>query len=248
MFWSQVKVEREKKSWPKRFIIMAIERSSFLDDQLEQSLSLWWNRKCLVHKGFLHGAVVDKMDSIWSRRWWNFICFGWVGELPLTIQVKLLRTFKNDHPSRRCVKISKWMFASLRQRPIEIHEETDFCQDLFYRLNVIQIQTPLCRSAILARRDSIVTDLCFKEMQEEKLKSHVNCRSQEAIGCFWRSMEYPGNVSWIRKYHPERTVALEGGATILPWEVRLPRSYPHLPRKKIGILFQRLKSVPRAWI
>ena len=86
-----------------------------------------------------------------------------------------------------------------------------FREDLFYRLNVIQIKTPPLRE----RKDDIpLLANHFLTKYNERLGKSVNSISSQALDVL-QKYEYPGNVRELENII-ERTVALEGGASILP--------------------------------
>jgi two-component system response regulator PilR (NtrC family) len=86
-----------------------------------------------------------------------------------------------------------------------------FRQDLYYRLNVINIKSPPLRE----RRDDIeLLANHFLKKYNDKLSKNIGGISDEALATL-KSYDYPGNVRELENII-ERTVALESGATILP--------------------------------
>jgi two-component system response regulator PilR (NtrC family) len=86
-----------------------------------------------------------------------------------------------------------------------------FRQDLFYRLNVINIRTPGLRER---SEDIPLLANHFLKKYNERLNKSIGGISTEAMDIL-KSYDYPGNVRELENMI-ERTVALEGGATILP--------------------------------
>jgi two-component system response regulator PilR (NtrC family) len=165
-------------------------------------------------KGSFTGAVVDKM-GLFEAADGGTLFLDEVGELPLTIQVKLLRAIQ-ERIIRRVggvedIKVDVRIIAATNRNLEEMVKSGAFRQDLFYRLNVIQIQTPALRDR---REDIPLLATFFLKKYTEKLQKPVSAISQEAMDAL-KKYEYPGNVRELENII-ERTVALEGGATILP--------------------------------
>jgi two-component system response regulator PilR (NtrC family) len=86
-----------------------------------------------------------------------------------------------------------------------------FREDLFYRLNVIQIKSPSLRDR---REDIPLLAQHFLEKYSVRLSKQIKGISSDAMEILKR-YDYPGNVRELENII-ERTVALEAGATILP--------------------------------
>ncbi len=138
-----------------------------------------------------------------------------VGELPLNIQVKMLRAIQ-ERMVRRVganddVKVDVRIIAATNRDLEEMVKQGTFRQDLFYRLNVINIKTPALRE----RKDDIpLLANFFLKKYNDRLGKTVQGISLEAMEIL-KKYEYPGNVRELENII-ERTIALEGGATILP--------------------------------
>lgn len=165
-------------------------------------------------KGSFTGAVADK-SGLFEVADGGTLFLDEVGELPLTIQVKLLRAIQErvirrvgateDH------KVDVRIIAATNRNLEEMVQKGTFRQDLFYRLNVINIKTPGLRD----RRDDIpLLANFFLKKYNERLNKNIGAISAEAMEIL-KKYDYPGNVRELENLI-ERTVALEGGATILP--------------------------------
>jgi two-component system response regulator PilR (NtrC family) len=103
------------------------------------------------------------------------------------------------------------IIAATNRNLEEMVAKGTFRQDLFYRLNVINIKTPGLRE----RRDDIpLLANHFLKKYNERLNKNIGAISTEAMEIL-KKYDYPGNVRELENMI-ERTVALEGGATILP--------------------------------
>ena len=165
-------------------------------------------------KGSFTGAIVDK-QGLFEVADGGTLFLDEVGELPLTIQVKLLRAIQ-ERVIRRVGgtednKVEVRIIAATNRDLEDMVKKGGFRQDLFYRLNVINIRTPSLRErpediALLANH--------FLKKYNDRLTKTVGGISAEAMDML-KKYDYPGNVRELENII-ERTVALEGGATILP--------------------------------
>jgi two-component system response regulator PilR (NtrC family) len=135
--------------------------------------------------------------------------------LPVTIQVKLLRAIQ-ERVIRRVgatddIKVDVRIIAATNRDLEKMVADGTFRQDLFYRLNVINIKMPPLRER---REDIPLLANHFLKKYNDRLSKKIGGISQEAMEALMK-YEYPGNVRELENII-ERTVALEGGATILP--------------------------------
>lgn len=165
-------------------------------------------------KGSFTGAVADK-TGLFEVADGGTLFLDEVGELPVTIQVKLLRAIQ-ERVIRRVggtddTKIEVRIIAATNRDLEEMVSTGDFRQDLFYRLNVINIKTPALRE-----RKEDISQLAnhFLEKYNNRLGKTIGGISDDAMGVL-QKYDYPGNVRELENVI-ERTVALEGGSTILP--------------------------------
>lgn len=165
-------------------------------------------------KGSFTGAIVDKA-GLFEAADGGTLFLDEVGELPLSIQVKLLRAIQ-ERIIRRVgatddTQVSVRIIAATNRDLEAMVKDGSFRQDLFYRLNVIQIRSPSLRE----RRDDIpILAKHFLKKYNERLNKNISGISQEALNVL-KTYDYPGNVRELENII-ERTVALEPGASILP--------------------------------
>lgn len=165
-------------------------------------------------KGSFTGAVADKV-GLFEVADGGTLFLDEVGELPLTIQVKLLRAIQERIVRRvgatEDIKIDVRIMAATNRDLDVMVKDGGFRQDLYYRLNVINIKTPSLRE----RRDDVpLLANHFLKKYNERLSKSIGAISAEAMEML-KKYDYPGNVRELENII-ERTVALEGGATILP--------------------------------
>ncbi len=165
-------------------------------------------------KGSFTGAIADK-SGLFEVADGGTLFLDEVGELPMTIQVKLLRAIQ-ERVIRRVgatedIKVDVRICAATNRDLEKMVDDGTFRQDLFYRLNVINIRTPALRE----RSDDVpLLANHFLKKYNDRLSKTINGISDEAMEML-KKYSYPGNVRELENII-ERTVALEGGATILP--------------------------------
>ncbi len=117
-----------------------------------------------------------------------------VGELPLDMQVKLLRALQEKEVdavgSKRSVKVDVRIIAATNRNLQERVASGNFREDLFYRLNVFPIEAPALRE----RRDDIpaLVDAFIRRFNAEEGK-RVIAATAETIGLL-AAHDWPGNV------------------------------------------------------
>lgn len=165
-------------------------------------------------KGSFTGAVADKV-GLFEAADGGTLFLDEVGELPLNIQVKLLRAIQ-ERVIRKVgatddQKVDVRIIAATNRDLKKMVADGDFREDLYYRLNVINILTPPLRE-----RDGDIPILArhFLKKYSEKMNKGVNAISDDAM-LILEKYNYPGNVRELENII-ERTVALEGGSSILP--------------------------------
>ncbi|WP_309487117.1 sigma 54-interacting transcriptional regulator [Bacillus sp. ISL-4] len=116
-----------------------------------------------------------------------------VGELPLQLQVKLLRALQEREIQRiggtKPKRIDVRIIAATNRNLSEMVKSGDFREDLFYRLNVIPITIPPLRE----RREDILalTDLFLTKANEQyKFSKEIDSRLKE----YFYQHDWPGNV------------------------------------------------------
>ncbi len=136
-----------------------------------------------------------------------------IGELPLPMQVKLLRVIqeKNFHRvgGTESIEVDVRIIAATNRTLEEEVKKGRFREDLFYRLNVIQIQIPPLRE----RRDDIalLADFFLRKYAKETSKD-IRRISPEAMNLLL-AYDFPGNVRELENII-ERSVALEMGQAV----------------------------------
>jgi two-component system response regulator PilR (NtrC family) len=165
-------------------------------------------------KGSFTGAIVDKM-GLFEVADGGTLFLDEIGELPLNIQVKLLRAIQERVirmvGGTEDIKVDVRIVAATNRNLEEFVKSGGFREDLYYRLNVIHIRSPSLRER---REDITILAKHFLEKYSSRLTKSVKAISDDAMEIL-KKYDYPGNVRELENII-ERTVALEAGATILP--------------------------------
>jgi two-component system response regulator PilR (NtrC family) len=171
-------------------------------------------------KGAFTGAIINK-DGLLKIADKGTVFFDEIAELPLHLQVKLLRflqdrTFTPVGSTETETVNVRVIAASNRDLETEVIEGR-FREDLFYRLNVVQINLPPLR----ARKEDIpLLANYFLEKYSKELNKNIKRISNEAME-YLMKYPFPGNVRELENAI-ERAIALETTDTILP--ENLPRN------------------------
>ncbi len=165
-------------------------------------------------KGSFTGAIADKV-GLFEVADGGTLFLDEVGELPASIQVKLLRAIQ-ERIIRRVgatddMKVEVRIIAATNRNLEDMVSKNTFRQDLYYRLNVIGIKAPALRDRA---EDIPLLAAHFLKKYNDKLNKQILTISVEAMDIL-KKYNYPGNVRELENMI-ERTVALESGATILP--------------------------------
>jgi transcriptional regulator with PAS, ATPase and Fis domain len=138
-----------------------------------------------------------------------------IGEMPLSLQVKLLRVLENQTFRRlgglRDITVDIRILAATNRNLHEAVKEGAFRQDLFYRLNVIQLVVPPLRERW---QDILPLARFFVEHYNNKFKQHMEGISPEAERLLL-AYHWPGNVRELRNAI-ERAMILEDSTYIHP--------------------------------
>jgi two-component system response regulator PilR (NtrC family) len=132
-----------------------------------------------------------------------------ISELPLLMQVKLLRVLQDKEFKRvggtEDIRVDVRIISATNKGLEEAVKEKHFREDLFYRLNVIQIKLPSLRER---KEDIPLLANHFLKKYSEELNKNIVRISSDTLQILL-NYEYPGNVRELQNII-ERAVALEG--------------------------------------
>ena len=173
-------------------------------------------------KGAFTGADKDT-KGLFEAASGGTIFFDEVGDLPMPLQVKLLRVLQDSQirpvGDTRSKEIDVRVIAATSKNLAEEVESGRFREDLFYRLNVMPIRLPP-----LAERTEDIPVLCqhFMERYNKKFNKSVTHISSSAMNSLLKH-RWPGNVRELENIIERAIVLAEGPgieSDLLPSEIK----------------------------
>jgi DNA-binding NtrC family response regulator len=144
-----------------------------------------------------------------------------VGELPLDIQVKLLRVLQENEVdpvgSKRPVKVDVRIIAATNKDLARLVTEGQFREDLYYRLNVFPVDAPPLRT----RKEDIpaLVKHFVTRINTEENKRVVGAAPQTMA--LLTSYDWPGNVRQLENTIFRAVVLCDG-------DFLMPEDFPHV--------------------
>ena len=144
-----------------------------------------------------------------------------IGEMPLGLQVKLLRFLQDGRlervGGRESISVDTRILAATNTNLTEAIENRLFREDLFYRLSVVQIPVPSLKER---GEDVILLAQAFLLRYRAALNARVSALSEEARTAI-RAYPWPGNVRELEN-RMKRAVIMAKGPVIQPSDLELP--------------------------
>lgn len=165
-------------------------------------------------KGAFTGATQDKKGLMEIAHGGTFF-LDEIGELTLGLQVKLLRAIQErvfkPVGGLKDIEVDVRFISATNKRMAEAVMAGNFREDLFYRLNVIEINVPPLRER---KGDLRVLVQHFLEKYAKEMGKEVTKISSYAIDLL-QKYDFPGNIRELENLI-ERSVALTSTNIILP--------------------------------
>ena len=163
-------------------------------------------------KGSFTGAIANKA-GLFEMADGGTVFLDEIGELPLLIQVKLLRVIQ-ERSFRRVggtedITVDVRVISATNKTLEEEVKKGNFREDLYYRLNVLQIRMPPLRERL---SDVPILALHFLDKYAKEHGKDVKGITTVAMRIL-EGYSYPGNVRELENVI-ERGVALEQGAQL----------------------------------
>jgi PAS domain S-box-containing protein len=163
-------------------------------------------------RGAFTGAIRDK-KGLFEEADGGVIFLDEIGELPLDMQVKLLRAIQEREIKRvgdnRPIKIDVRIIAATHKDLLDETRKKRFREDLYYRINVITIKIPPLRER--AEDIALLIDFFVKKLRPAGTDIKV---SRDALKILFE-YSYPGNVRELENI-VERALLLCEGTLIQP--------------------------------
>jgi two-component system, NtrC family, response regulator PilR len=171
-------------------------------------------------RGSFTGAVADKKGLVQSAEG-GTLFLDEVADLPLHMQVKLLRVVqeKTVRPvgEAREERIDVRILSATHRILVELVAEGQFREDLYYRINVIELRVPALRE-----RSEDIGEIAHAILERLARRSGASTAAElspEAISLL-QGYPFPGNVRELENVL-ERALTLSGGAIVTPDHIRL---------------------------
>jgi PAS domain S-box-containing protein len=160
-------------------------------------------------KGAFTGANREGKIGIFELADRGTIFLDEIGELPLDMQVKLLRVLQEEEIKRvggtATIKVDVKVVAATNRNLKEMVDSKQFRADLYYRLNIIPINLPPLKER---REDIEPLILYFLGILNEKYSMNKTI-SQGALNCL-KQYEWPGNVRELRNIIERVSIMCQG--------------------------------------
>ena len=175
-------------------------------------------------KGSFTGATKDK-KGLFEAAGGGTIFLDEIGELTLGLQVKLLRVLQERVVTpvgeTREVPVDVRVVAATHRNLEEAVQEERFRQDLYFRLNVIEVRMPPLRER---KEDILPLAQHFLAQFSQRLAREIRGFEPEAEAVL-QNLSYPGNVRELENL-VERAVALEPSGCITKRSLHRPDHSP----------------------
>lgn len=173
-----------------------------------------------------------------------------IGELPLDLQVKLLRVLEEKKFERvggeKSISTDVWILSATHRNLEKMVADGLFRRDLFYRLNVLTIQLPSLKER---REDMPILVSHILETLGRELHRDLVCQPglTEILGKY----EWPGNVRELRNVLERMAVLSENGVLTLenlPFDLyrKMPDSDPNPSGLKEELESEERKKIEKA--
>lgn len=179
-------------------------------------------------KGSFTGAVSDK-QGLFQQAHNGTLFLDEVADLPLNMQVKLLRAIqeKKVRPigSQQEIAVDIRLLSATHKNLADLVQRGQFRQDLFYRINVIELQLPSLNERghdIMLLADHFVAQISQDWHEDEA--PILSDATREAL----LNHHFQGNVRELRNIL-ERALTLCDGDVVEPEHLQLSNSMPVMP-------------------
>jgi two-component system response regulator PilR (NtrC family) len=189
-------------------------------------------------KGSFTGALANKI-GLFEAASGGTIFLDEISDLPLLLQVKLLRVVQDKVftpiGETKEINVDARIISATNQDLEQNVIERKFREDLYYRLNVIQIRIPPLRER---KMDIPLLAQYFLDKYSRGMEKEIQQISSYALDTL-QNYHFPGNVRELENII-ERSVALETTNIILPESLALATH--KLGGKKLGVVDMNLPS------
>jgi formate hydrogenlyase transcriptional activator len=134
-----------------------------------------------------------------------------IGELPLDLQVKLLRVIQEGEfepvGSSKTIKVNVRIIAATHRNLLELCKDNKFREDLYYRLNVFPIEVPPLRE----RGDDVII-IANKFIEKFSIRNKMKLSPLTEVQMnLLRSHSWPGNIRELQNIVERAAILAESG-------------------------------------
>ncbi|GAB6181595.1 acetoacetate metabolism transcriptional regulator AtoC [Desulfotomaculum defluvii] len=148
------------------------------------------------------------------------IFFDEIGEISLSTQAKLLRAIQEKEFDRvggtKTIQVDVRIIAATNRKLKQSVLEGEFREDLFFRLNVVNIEIPPLRER---KEDLLPLIAHFLAKYNREFNKDVKGFSTEAVKLL-KDYDWPGNVRELENLI-ERSIIMARGSIIIPEDIQL---------------------------
>lgn len=169
-------------------------------------------------KGSFTGAVSDKKGLFVAANG-GTLFLDEVADLPMDMQVKLLRAIQ-EHSIRPVgqeqeIPVDVRILSATHKQLAKLVSDGDFRQDLYYRINVIEIKVPALRE----RTEDIplIADFLMQKLNAGETDYVLNTSAMDKL----KNYSFPGNVRELENIL-ERATTLSSGKEVSDDDINLP--------------------------
>jgi|SaaInlStandDraft_1057018.scaffolds.fasta_scaffold02602_12 DNA-binding NtrC family response regulator len=185
-------------------------------------------------KGAFTGAIKDRKGRFELANG-GTLFLDEIGDMPMETQVKLLRVIQEGEFERvggsEIIKVDVRIIAATNRNLPQAVKEGEFREDLYYRLNVIQIHVPPLRER---REDIAQLAEMFLQRYGSKGKK-LEAKALEALTAY----EWPGNIRELKNIMERLGIIVARdtiGVSDLPSEVQFPEATVSNDMKVLGTM------------
>jgi two-component system response regulator PilR (NtrC family) len=199
-------------------------------------------------KGSFTGAVMDN-KGFFQAADGGTLFLDEIGDLPQSLQVKLLRAIqeKKIRPvgEQQEITVDIRLLSATHRNLADMVKDGTFRQDLYYRINVIDLHIPPLRDRIEDLPDLTEHILAKLKGADKLALPTLSATAMSAL----RQYHFPGNVRELENIL-ERALALYDGSAIESDDLNLPASENNLPESPaynptLGALEDYLENIER---
>jgi len=166
-------------------------------------------------KGAFTGAIATKLGRF-ELADQGTIFLDEVGEIPLELQVKLLRVLQEQEFERlgstRTVRVNVRVIAATNRDLAKLVDDKGFRSDLYYRLNVFPITVPPLRDR---PEDIPALTRHFAQKFVQRMKKRIETIPSEAMKAL-QAYTWPGNVRELENFIERAVILTHGPDLVLP--------------------------------